>query len=47
VRLGPRAVDASIRRRVRPGWDLASAKAVTVPARGKAIVPTDLAIATP
>ncbi|KAJ1450769.1 dUTPase-like protein [Pelagophyceae sp. CCMP2097] len=29
------------------GWDLASAKAVTVPARGKAIVPTDLAIATP
>jgi dUTP pyrophosphatase len=29
------------------GYDLASAKAVVVPARGKAICPTDLSIACP
>ena len=29
------------------GWDLAASQPVVVPARGKAIVPTDLAVATP
>lgn len=29
------------------GWDLAAAKDVVVPARGRAVVPTDLAMATP
>ena len=29
------------------GWDLAASQPVVVPARGKAIVPTDLAMATP
>ena len=29
------------------GWDLAAAKACVVPAKGRAIVATDLSIATP
>ena len=29
------------------GWDLAASQSVVVPANGKAIVPTDLAMATP